>query len=152
VLSALAAGRFADKLDARTVLVVAVAVFGLGAAGLATLRTDLGLIAYIIPIVLLGAGWGLFQTSNNHIVLGECDAASRGAVSGWMSLARNVGLIGGTALIGTLFGAVTRGDAESGLAVAAAVRTSFTVGTAMVIVALALVVFVYVKRPTTATA
>jgi MFS family permease len=147
VLAALVAGRAAARIDSRVVTLAGLTAFALGARGLALLRTEAGVGGYLLPIVLVGIGWGLFQTSNNNVMLSGTPSDRRGAVSGWIALARNFGMIGGAALTGWLFGAATHGDATSGAAVAAAVRASFGVSTAITILALALGAFVYVSRP-----
>jgi MFS family permease len=147
VLAALAAGRAAARIDSRAVTLAGLATFTLGALGLALLHPEAGLGGYIVPIVLIGLAWGLFQTSNNNVMLSGTTSERRGAVSGWIALARNLGMIGGAALTGWLFDAVTRGDAMSGPAVAAAVRASFAGSTAISILALALGAFVYLNRP-----
>jgi MFS family permease len=150
VLFALVAGRFADKLDARAVTVAGLAIFLVGALSLATLNLDRGLVAYLISVILIGGGWGLFQTSNNHVVLNECEPGRRGAVSGWLSLSRNVGLIAGTALVSLLFSTVTHGDAESGSAVLTAVHAAFSVNALMIGLAEALMIYIYLNRPAAA--
>jgi MFS family permease len=146
VLFALLAGRFADKLDAGAVTVIGLTFFAFGTLSMALLHAQFGLIAYIIPVLLIGGGWGLFQTSNNHVMLNECEPGRRGTVSGWLSLSRNLGLIFGTAMISQLFSAVTRGNVQSGEAVVNALHVVFTVGTCVIVTALALVIYVYLLR------
>lgn len=143
-LAAIPSGRFADRLNGRLVALAGLVLFTFGAFCLATLRTDLGLAGYLVPIVLLGFGYGIFQTSNNTMIMRESPAERRGAISGWLGLSRNVGLVSGAALIGALFGAVTHGNAESGEVVATAVRTAFVGATAMGALAIALALFVSV--------
>ena len=148
VLCALVSGRFADRLDARVVTIAGLSVFGLGTLGLALLHVEFGLIGYIIPVMLIGAGWGLFQTSNNHVVLGDSGANRRGTVSGWLALSRNLGLIGGTWVVGLLFGSITHGSSSlSGEVVASAVRASFAADTVLIICGLVLVILVYMQPP-----
>jgi len=147
VLAALVAGRAAGRIDSRIVTLAGLAAFMLGALGLALLRPEVGVGGYLLPIVLVGIGWGLFQTSNNNVMLSGTSSDRRGVVSGWIALARNLGMIGGAALTGRLFDAVTHGDATSGAVVAAAVRASFGVSTALSILALTLGAFVYLSRP-----
>jgi MFS family permease len=147
VVAAMIAGRLADRINGRLVAIAGLAFFTLGAVGLATLRTDIGIGAYLIPVALIGFGYGTFQTSNNSVILAECEPGRRGTVSGWLGLSRNIGLIGGAALIGALFGAVTNGDAQSGPIVAAAMRSAFRLASGMGALAGCLAVFVYVTRP-----
>lgn len=142
-LTAIPAGRFADRLNGRLVSIGGLVVFTLGAGGLALLRTDIGIVGYLIPVVMIGFGFGAFQTSNNTVIMRESPLERRGTISGWLALSRNFGLISGAAIIGTLFGAVTRGDAQSGDVVAAAMRSSFTGASVMGALAIVLAIYVF---------
>jgi MFS family permease len=142
-LTAIPAGRFADRLNGRLVSVGGLVVFTLGACGLAVLRTDIGLVGYLIPVIMIGFGYGAFQTSNNTVIMSESPPERRGVLSGWLGLSRNIGLISGASIIGAVFGAVTHGNAQSGAVVAAALRTAFTGASAMAALALVLALFVY---------
>ena len=142
-LTAIPAGRFADRLNGRLVSIGGLVMFTLGAIALAHLRTDIGLVGYLIPIVIIGFGYGAFQTSNNTVIMRESPLDRRGTISGWLGLSRNIGLISGASIIGALFGAVTHGDAQSGDVVAAAVRSAFVGASAMAGLAVLLAVYVY---------
>lgn len=146
VLFALLAGRFADKLDAAAVTIFGLALYACGTLGLTLIHVPFGVVSYVLPVMLIGGGWGLFQTSNNHVMLNECDPDRRGTVSGWLGLFRNLGLICGTAIISTLFNAVTRGNVQSADALVHALRVVFTFGTCVILAALACVIYVYVQR------
>lgn len=146
-LTAIPAGRFADRLNGRLVSIGGLVVFTLGACGLALLRTDVGIAGYLIPVVLIGFGFGAFQTSNNTVIMRESPLDRRGTISGWLSLSRNIGLISGAAIIGALFGAVTHGNVQSGEVVAAAMRSAFTGAASMGVIAVVLGVFVYYSGP-----
>jgi MFS family permease len=126
-LAAIPSGRFADRLNGRLVALAGLVLFTFGAFCLATLRTDLGLAGYLVPIVLLGFGYGIFQTSNNTMIVRESPAAARRD----LGLARPLAQCGPRKRSGALFGAVTHGNAESGEVVATAVRTAFVGATAM---------------------
>ena len=73
---------------------------------LALLDRAFGPLGYLLPILLLTAGYALFQTANNSAVVGEAEGASRGAVAGLLTLSRNLGQLTGAAGLGGLFAAL----------------------------------------------
>ena len=63
----------------------------------------LGVSGYIGPIVVITAGYALFQAANNTAVMGGVRTDQRGVVSGLLNLSRNLGLITGAAAMGAVF-------------------------------------------------
>ncbi|WP_043128662.1 MFS transporter [Aeromonas media] len=74
-----------------------------------------GPLGYLLPILLLTAGYALFQTANNSAVVGEASEQTRGAVAGLLTLSRNLGQLTGVAGLGGLFAALV---GEQGLTLA----------------------------------
>jgi hypothetical protein len=72
---------------------------------------------YIAPMIVVTAGYALFQTSNNTVVMTGISSEQRGVVSGMLSLSRYLGLITGAAVMGAVFalasGAINITDAPS---------------------------------------
>ena len=52
----------------------------------------LGVAGYVAPIVVITAGYALFQTANNTAVMTDVAPDQRGVVSGMLNLSRNLGL------------------------------------------------------------
>lgn len=104
-LTAAPAGRLVDRLGARPMTLLGLAGIGGACVLLAVLPTQLGVAAYLGPIVILTASYALFQTANNTGVMAGIAPAQRGLVSGMLNLSRNLGLITGTSALGAVFAA-----------------------------------------------
>jgi MFS family permease len=120
---------------------VGLAGMAAGASVLPMLPTTLGVPGYIGPLAVITAGYALFQAANNTAVMTNIRPDRRGVVSGMLGLSRNLGLITGASVMGTVFalGAATAdimtADPE---AVAAGMRTTFAVAVVLIVVALAI--------------
>ena len=140
-LSGVPAGRITDRFGARRTSAAGLGVMLAGSTALASLPVSLGAAGYVLPIVVLTAGYALFQTSNNTAVMTGVRAEERGTVSGLLQLSRNLGLVTGASAMGAVFafgtGAhdVTRAVPR---AVAAGMHTTFAVAAALLLAALAI--------------
>ena len=119
------AGRLVDRFGDRRMVLLGLCGIGTGAVLLATLPETLGVAGYVAPIVAITASYALFQAANGAAMLRDVGAHQRGVVSSTLSLSRNVGLIGGTAVMGALF-------------VAAGMHATFAVGGALMAIAVAI--------------
>lgn len=70
---------------------------------MAALPSSLGIPGYLMPIIILTAGYSLFQTANNTAVMKDVPSNQRGVISGLLNLSRNLGLITGAAAMGAAF-------------------------------------------------
>ncbi len=104
------AGRLVDRRGAATMTRAGLLGMACASSLLALLPLEAGIIGYLAPILLLTASYALFQAANNSRIMGAIDAQQRGVVAGLLSLSRNLGLISGTAVMGSVFalGAGTR--------------------------------------------
>lgn len=85
----------------------------LGAAGMSLLATGLVLLALLPPhasdlwvvvcLLLCGAGFGIFQSPNNHIILTTPPAHRAGAAGGMLGTARLTGQTLGAVVLATVF-------------------------------------------------
>ncbi|WP_323941686.1 MFS transporter [Aeromonas caviae] len=105
-LSGMPAGWLVDRVGATPVVRLGLGLMVVAAVLLALLDRALGPLGYLLPILLLTAGYALFQTANNSAVVGEVEGASRGAVAGLLTLSRNLGQLMGAAGLGGLFAAL----------------------------------------------
>lgn len=89
-----------------------------------------------MPVALLTAGYAVFQTANNTTMMATIGRERRGTIAGLVSLARNLGLLTGASAMGAVFAFVSAGEqaVASPEAVAAGMRATFAVATAMVTV------------------
>jgi MFS family permease len=136
IVSALAgrpAGWLTDRFGAAGMTVAGLAAMTMGAALLAVAPTASGLPGYLVPLIVLTAGYALLQASNNTAIMGSAKPDRRGSVSGLLNLTRYLGLLAGASGVAAFF-ATTSTLAQDPAAGAAAVAhgTSLTFGAAAV--------------------
>jgi DHA2 family multidrug resistance protein-like MFS transporter len=111
----------------------------LSGAGLSVLALGLGLLA-LLPdqpsgvqlagtLALCGAGFGLFQSPNNHIILTSPPLRRAGAASGMLGTARLTGQSLGAVLLGLVFSAA--GVGEGGITIALGMACAFAAASAI---------------------
>ncbi|MFC3532801.1 MFS transporter [Vogesella facilis] len=139
-LSGVPAGRLVDRLGAQRMQLAGLAGVALGCGLLALLPSRFGVAAYVAPMTLLTAGYALFQAANTTQSMAAIDTAQRGLMAGMLNLARNLGLISGSALLGAVFAAAAGGAAAaaSPAQVAHGMHVTFAVALPLVVLALLL--------------
>jgi MFS family permease len=146
-LAGVPAGRLTDRFGARPMSIAGLAAIAAGCAILAMLPATLGIAGYVAPLVVITAGYALFQTANNTAVMTDVPVERRGVMSGLINLARNLGLITGASLMGAVFaqaaGAIDVAAAQPA-AVALGTRITFAVASALMAGAL---VVAFAGRP-----
>lgn len=140
-LAGVPAGRIADRVGAHRMIVIGLIAIAAGSIILSMIPATLGIAGYIGPIVVITAGYALFQTANNTAVMTGIRADRRGVVSGMLNLSRNLGLITGASVMGAVF-ALASATTDIATAppenVALGMRTTFAI--AAMLIALALVI------------
>ena len=112
-----------------------------GSAILPMLPTRFGVPGYLAPLVVVTAGYALFQAANNTAVMTNIRPDQRGVISGMLNLSRNLGLVTGASVMGTVFAlgsAATDITTARPEAVATGMRITFAVAAALIVVALAI--------------
>ena len=138
-LSAMPAGRLADRLGTQCVTTVGLIGMVIGTFTLSLLPTTFGIPGYIACIVVITASYAFFQTANNTAVMAGVSSDQRGAISGMLNLSRNLGLITGASVMGAVF---AFGSASNDIAtaspdaVANGMQITFAVAAALLVVAL----------------
>lgn len=138
-LTGVPAGRLVDRLGAHLLTLVGLGGIAAGSAILFVLPPMFGIPGYLAPLVVITAGYALFQTANNTAVMSGLRPDQRGVISGLLNLSRNLGLITGASVMGAVFALAARTtDIMSAppAAVAAGMRVTFAVGAGLIIVAL----------------
>jgi EmrB/QacA subfamily drug resistance transporter len=135
-LTGVPAGRLVDRVGAQRVSVIGLVVMIAGSMALAMLAPASGSIGYVLPLIVLTSGYGLFQAANNTAVMGEIGAAQRGLVSGMLNLSRNLGLISGASLMGAVFAHAMTASSITADAVVVGMRVTFTLASVLIAVAL----------------
>ena len=140
-LTGVPAGRIADRFGARRMTIVGLIGMAAGSFILSMMPATLGIPGYIAPIVVITAGYALFQAANNTAVMTDVRPDQRGVISGMLNLSRNLGLITGASVMGAVFALasatidITTARPE---AVATGMRITFAVAAILIVVALAI--------------
>jgi Na+/melibiose symporter-like transporter len=117
-----------------------------GTSILPMLPTTFGVPGYIAPLVVMTAGYALFQAANNTAVMTNIRPDQRGVISGMLNLSRNLGLITGASAMGAVFAlasAATDIATARPEAVATGMRITFAVAATLIVVALAIAAGTY---------
>ncbi|BDG60776.1 MFS transporter [Caldinitratiruptor microaerophilus] len=131
VAVAAASGWLSDRVGSRLPATAGMAALGAGLwlmarAGIQTSPGDL-----MARLGLVGLGSGLFTAPNNSAILGAAPRDRQGVASGLLAAARNVGMVTGVALAGSLFaflrGRLLAAGADPGGAFLAAFRATVLV-------------------------
>jgi MFS transporter, DHA2 family, multidrug resistance protein len=125
------AGRLLDRLHAGLLGGVGLAIFATGLFSLAALPQQASHLEIMLRMLICGAGFGLFQSPNNHTILTAAPLQRSGGASGMLSTARLVGQTTGAALVALAFNLFSDNGTHASLlaagsfaAVAAVVSTS----------------------------
>jgi MFS family permease len=135
------AGRLVDRFGAHRTTIVGLIAMAAGCSVLPLVPTRLSVVGYIAPLIVITAGYALFQAANNTAVMMTARPDQRGVTSGLLNLSRNLGLITGASVMGTVFAlgsATTTTVAASPEAVVAGMRLTFIVAAALIVLALAI--------------
>jgi hypothetical protein len=102
-LTGLPAGRLVDRHGPAIPTVIGLTGVLLGAALMTGLPNAFGVGGYSASLVLIAAGYALFQAANNTAAMASAGQAQRGVTSALLALARNLGLVTGASAMGALF-------------------------------------------------
>jgi EmrB/QacA subfamily drug resistance transporter len=142
-LTGVPAGKAVDRFGATRMTVVGLLLMAAGALLLSRIAVGYGVPGYVVSLVTLTAGFATFQAANNTAVVTGTDPRQRGVVSGLLNLSRNLGLITGASLMGTVFMHAAGTSSIAGArasAVVAGTHAAFLLAAALIGTALLLVV------------
>jgi EmrB/QacA subfamily drug resistance transporter len=140
-LTGVPAGRIVDRFGTHRMTIAGLIGMAAGTSMLPTVTTSFGVPGYIAPLVIITAGYALFQAANNTAVMADVRHDRRGVVSGMLNLSRNLGLITGASVMGAVF---ALGSATADIttarpdAVAAGMHMTFAVAAVLIVIALAI--------------
>ena len=109
-LSGLPAGRLVDRFGTHAIALLGIIALATGCLALSRLPMYFGVAGYIAAIAVLTPGYQLFQAANNTAIVKNADSSERGVVSGILSLSRNLGLITGASVMGSIFTMASEGS------------------------------------------
>jgi EmrB/QacA subfamily drug resistance transporter len=99
-------GSLSDRIGSRGLCITGMGIMGGALLLMSFLEQNTGLPYLILVVALIGIGYGMFQTPNNSAVLGSVPDADRGVTSGTLSTIKNIGMILGVTISGSLFTAL----------------------------------------------
>ncbi len=135
------AGRIVDRAGAQRVTIIGLIGMAAGSSILPMMPASLGVPGYVAPLVVITAGFALFQAANNTAVMTNIRADQRAVVSGLLNLSRNLGLITGASVMGAVFALAVDSPnlmTAGPKAVSAGMRSTFVVAAVLVVAALAI--------------
>lgn len=97
------AGRLTDRYHAGLLGAIGLALFATGLFSLALLPDSPSDLNIIWRMALCGAGFGLFQSPNNHTIISSAPRERSGGASGMLGTARLLGQTSGAALVALMF-------------------------------------------------
>ncbi|MEP7000137.1 MAG: MFS transporter [bacterium] len=140
-LAGVPAGRVVDRLGTQRMTLIGLGGIAAGSSILSMLPATFGVLGYVLPVVVITAGYALFQAANSSAIMTAIPPDQRGVIAGLLSLSRNLGLITGASVMGAVFAFgssasdITTAGAE---AVGAGMRFTFGVAGVLITVAMAL--------------
>jgi EmrB/QacA subfamily drug resistance transporter len=102
-LMAPGAGVLSDRFGSRGISLAGLVLIVVGCLAMSTLHIDTSPLGFVLRIVPLGLGLGLFQSPNNSAIMGSVPHHRLGIASGLLSLSRTLGQTSGVPLMGTIF-------------------------------------------------
>ncbi|HEY9403623.1 MAG TPA: MFS transporter [Pyrinomonadaceae bacterium] len=142
-LSGVPAGRIVDRFGVERMTNIGLVGIAIGSCLLSMMPTSFGIAGYIIPIIVVTAGYALFQAANNTAIMTDIRPGQRGVISGMLNLSRNLGLITGASVMGAVFAAASATtDIATARpeAVAAGMRITLAAAAILIVVAFAIAV------------
>lgn len=138
-LTGLPAGCLADRIGAQTVNRIGLFQLAFGCVVMATIPFLESIAAYLVALIIITSGYAFFQTSNNTMVMSAVPNEDRGIVSGGLNLARNLGLITGTSVMGAIYSAILHLGLPTDIAGASGqgLRATFIAATFLILLSLA---------------
>ncbi|MBI8989603.1 hypothetical protein [Corynebacterium meridianum] len=115
VVAGVITGRFVTGDTAPGLTVPGLAWMGVAVTVLAVGGPWLGVPGHVADTVLLAPGYQLFMAANNMTVLESVPGSRRGTAAGVLGSARNIGLVTGSAALGSVFVRIA-GATDSGTA------------------------------------
>ncbi|MEJ2746637.1 MAG: MFS transporter [Anaerolineae bacterium] len=118
-------GILSDRFGTRPITVIGLVVLALGYWAMSTLNQQTTGLGFVLRMLPVGIGMGVFQSPNNSAVMGSVPRKRLGIASGLLAISRTLGQTAGVALMGALWagrtmiyeGAVLAGGATEGTAV-----------------------------------
>jgi len=102
------AGTLSDHYGPRAISLLGLSCLVCGCLGLGFLDPKMAGLDFVLRVIPMGVGFGLFQASNNSAIMSAAPRESLGVASGLLQLMRTLGQTSGLPLMGALFTGVTQ--------------------------------------------
>ena len=83
--------------------VAGLAVLLIGYIAASTLTAETSVLGYIVRLIPVGLGMGIFQSPNNSAIMGAVPKRALGVASGLLAVTRTLGQVTGVAVLGALW-------------------------------------------------
>ena len=103
------AGALSDRLGSRLLCTIGCAIVAIAQFFLASLDIQASLLRIMVPLLIWGVGWALFNAPNQSSILGAVTPERIGAAAGMIATTARAGGAMGVALSATLFGHLVAG-------------------------------------------
>jgi predicted MFS family arabinose efflux permease len=145
-LTGIPAGRLVDRHGAAAMTLWGLVGVLAGTLAMIALPPILGTPGYAGSLALLTAGYALFQAANGTAVMSGAAPGRRGLISGLMTLARNLGLVGGASALGALYALGSHNDGILGPPAGGTAGLQLTFAAATVLAAIAIAATLVARR------
>ena len=114
-------GSLSDRFGSRPITVAGLGILVTGYVAMSTLSAETSVAGYILRLLPVGLGMGIFQSPNNSAIMGSAPRERLGVVSGLLSITRTLGQTTGIAVLGAFwagrvifqYGAIPAGGATT---------------------------------------
>ena len=100
------AGNLSDRFGTRSIMLIGLILMTIGCLAVSTLDANIRDLDYVLRVIPLGLGWGIFQSPNNGAILGAVPLQRLGIAAGLLSLTRTLGQTTGLPLFAAIFAAI----------------------------------------------
>lgn len=100
-------GSLSDRFGTRPISVAGLVMLAIGYAAMSTLSLKTGGWGYVVRLLPVGIGMGMFQSPNNSAVMGSAPRERLGIASGLLAISRTLGQTTGIALLGAFWASRT---------------------------------------------
>jgi MFS family permease len=97
------AGILSDRFGYRLIATAGLVMLAYGCYTVSTLTAETSISGYVLRVLPLGLGMGIFQSPNNSAVMGSVPRERLGVVSGVNVIGRTLGNTSGVAALGALW-------------------------------------------------
>ena len=150
------AGSLSDRFGTRIITFIGLGILLFGYASLTSLSDQTSSLSFILLLLPIGLGMGIFQSPNNSAIMGTAPPDKLGVVSGMLALTRTLGQSTGIAIIGAIWAALTINYSESirvtsatnapAAAQVSALQNTFIFTSSIILVALMLALWALIKE------